>query len=263
MKIPLDPGSSAIFFRFLCGLTVALALVPEAVAFALAAGLPPDVGLNSAWIISVVTALFGGRPAMICGATGSLAVLVPETVQQEHGKVLLFYAVILMGIIEIFLGLINVGTLATWSNGQGPRVKLIPVPVMIGFCNGLALVIGLAQISNFKDPHYLHAASPESSLSGRRLGAFHAFQDGVPFIHGEEAGLAALITVLAFVVSLWLPRLSTRVPSALIAILVGTAFEWAIVRRAPKTMGALGKVGKCPKLVSFEEIHPPSFHRSG
>eukprot|EP00435_Cladocopium_sp_Y103_P039903 s2046_g10.t1 len=231
--------------EFLCGLTVALALVPEAVAFALAAGLPPDVGLNSAWIISVVTALFGGRPAMICGATGSLAVLVPETVQQEHGKVLLFYAVILMGIIEIFLGLINVGTL----------VKLIPVPVMIGFCNGLALVIGLAQISNFKDPSYLHG----TETSGRRLGAFHAFRDGVPFIHGEEAGLAALITVLAFVVSLWLPRLSTRVPSALIAILVGTAFEWAIVRAALHSatpiVGDIADKSVYPNLFWFNDIY--------
>eukprot|EP00913_Durusdinium_trenchii_P023524 g22101.t1 len=176
--------------EFLCGLTVALALVPEAVAFALAAGLPPDVGLNSAWIISVITALFGGRPAMICGATGSLAVLVPGTVQMPHGKVLLFYAVIVMGIIEILLGLLSVGTL----------VKLIPVPVMIGFCNGLALVIGLAQISNFKDR--------------------------------QEAIFAAIITVLSFCVSLWLPKLSTRVPSALVAIIVGIIFEWAIVRPA-------------------------------
>lgn len=218
--------------EFLCGLTVALALVPEAVAFALAAGLPPDVGLNSAWIISVITALFGGRPAMICGATGSLAVLVPGTVQMPHGKVLLFYAVIVMGIIEILLGLLSVGTL----------VKLIPVPVMIGFCNGLALVIGLAQISNFKDPACFggkcgeHAADASAasatSAAARRLDAFHAFTDPTPFIHGEEAIFAAIITVLSFCVSLWLPKLSTRVPSALVAIIVGIIFEWAIVRPA-------------------------------
>ncbi|CAJ1326862.1 unnamed protein product [Effrenium voratum] len=200
----------------LCGLTVALALVPEAIAFALAAGLPPDVGLNSAWIIAVVTAIFGGRPAMICGATGSLAVLVPGTVAMPHGKELLFYAVMVMGVLEMVLGVLQVGTL----------VKLIPVPVMIGFCNGLALVIGLAQFSNFKDPKALDMSHGE----GRRLDAFHAFTDGAPFIQGQEAIFAAIITVLAFAVSMWLPKLSTRVPSALVAIVAGTAFEWAITR---------------------------------
>ncbi|CAJ1373017.1 unnamed protein product, partial [Effrenium voratum] len=202
--------------EILCGLTVALALVPEAIAFALAAGLPPDVGLNSAWIIAVVTAIFGGRPAMICGATGSLAVLVPGTVAMPHGKELLFYAVMVMGVLEMVLGVLQVGTL----------VKLIPVPVMIGFCNGLALVIGLAQFSNFKDPKALDMSHGE----GRRLDAFHAFTDGAPFIQGQEAIFAAIITVLAFAVSMWLPKLSTRVPSALVAIVAGTAFEWAITR---------------------------------
>jgi len=239
--------------EFLCGLTVALALVPEAVAFALAAGLPPDVGLNSAWIISVVTAIFGGRPAMICGATGSLAVLVPETVQQEHGKVLLFYAVILMGFIEIILALLSVGTL----------VKLIPVPVMIGFCNGLALVIGLAQLSNFKDPAYLHTAA----TSARRLDAFHAFKDGVPFIHGEEALMAGIITVISFVVSLYLPKLSTRVPSALVAILVGTAFEWAIVRAALHSttpiVGDIANKSEYPSLFWFNDIYQDAPPLSG
>jgi len=201
----------------------------------------------------VVTAIFGGRPAMICGATGSLAVLVPETVQQEHGKVLLFYAVILMGFIEIILALLSVGTL----------VKLIPVPVMIGFCNGLALVIGLAQLSNFKDPAYLHTAA----TSARRLDAFHAFKDGVPFIHGEEALMAGIITVISFVVSLYLPKLSTRVPSALVAILVGTAFEWAIVRAALHSttpiVGDIANKSEYPSLFWFNDIYQDAPPLSG
>jgi len=127
--------------EILCGITVALALVPEAVAFALAGGLEPSIGLNSAWIVAIFTGVLGGRPAMICGATGSLAVLLGTTVK-EYGKEYLFYAVILMGAIEIVLGFLQVGTL----------VKLIPSPVMMGFCNGLALVIGLAQFSNYKIP---------------------------------------------------------------------------------------------------------------
>ena len=235
----------------LCGLTVALALVPEAVAFALAAGLPPDIGLNSAWIIAVFTAIFGGRPGMICGATGSLAVLVPGMVSQDHGKELLFYAVIIMGILEIILGLLSVGTL----------VKLIPVPVMIGFCNGLALVIGLAQISNFKDPAKLHA--PE----GRRLDAFHAFTDDVPFIQGKVGLFAGLITFLSFCVSMFLPKLSTRVPSALVAIIIGTAFEWAIARAAFHTetpiVGDIASKCDFPMLFWFNSNYPspPAFNK--
>lgn len=190
---------------------------------------------------------------MICGATGSLAVLVPETVQQEHGKVHLFYAVILMGFIEIILGLLNVGTL----------VKLIPVPVMIGFCNGLALVIGLAQLSNFKDPTYAHTAA----TSARRLDAFHAFKDEVPFIHGEEALMAGIITVISFVVSLYLPKLSTRVPSALVAILVGTAFEWAIVRAALHSstpiVGDIASKSEYPSLFWFNDIYQDAPPLSG
>jgi len=106
----------------------------------------------------------------------------------------------------------------------------------------LALVIGLAQISNFKDPACFggkcgeHAADASAasatSAAARRLDAFHAFTDPTPFIHGEEAIFAAIITVLSFCVSLWLPKLSTRVPSALVAIIVGIIFEWAIVRPA-------------------------------
>merc|ERR1712060_699130 len=115
----------------LSGVTVSLALVPEAVAFA----------LSSALIVSLLTSVLGGRPAMVSGATGALAVLVPELVA-DRGVEYLFLAVILMGIIEIVLGLLRVGSL----------VKLIPAPVMIGFCNGLALVIGFAQFTQFKDP---------------------------------------------------------------------------------------------------------------
>merc|ERR1719343_1865181 len=157
----------------LSGVTVALALVPEAVAFALSSGLTPSMGLHSAWIVSLTASILGGRPAMVSGATGALAVLVPELVA-DRGVEYLFLAVILMGLIEIVLGLLRVGSL----------VKLIPAPVMIGFCNGLALVIGFAQFTQFKVPSQ---KVPESGGVERRLGAFEAFQGGDSFIRGPEA----------------------------------------------------------------------------
>merc|ERR1719436_1917343 len=132
---------ASVGLEILSGVTVSLALVPEAVAFALSSGLTPSIGLHSAWIVSLLSSVLGGRPAMVSGATGALAVLVPELVK-DKGVEDLFLAVILMGLIEIALGLLRVGSL----------VKLIPAPVMIGFCNGLALVIGFAQFNQFKVP---------------------------------------------------------------------------------------------------------------
>jgi len=208
--------------ELLCGITVALALVPEAVAFALAAGLTPSIGLHSAWVIAFVTAILGGRPAMICGATGSLAVLIQDGL---HGNPVeyLFVAVILMGFIEIVLGLLQVGSL----------VKLIPAPVMIGFCNGLALVIGLAQFSNYHDVEKMKAMQSAAVEGGaRRLGAFDAFKEGSVFIQGEEAVFAGIVTAVAFSVCMFLPKLTKKVPSALIAIIMGTVIEWAVVRAA-------------------------------
>eukprot|EP00933_Yihiella_yeosuensis_P004019 TRINITY_DN10773_c0_g1_i1.p1 TRINITY_DN10773_c0_g1~~TRINITY_DN10773_c0_g1_i1.p1 ORF type:complete len:689 (+),score=100.87 TRINITY_DN10773_c0_g1_i1:163-2067(+) len=199
----------------LCGITVALALVPEAVAFALSAGLTPSIGLHSAWIISVFTAVLGGRPAMICGAAGSIAVLIGDIVR-DKGVEYLFYAVILMGIVQIVLGLVRVGAL----------VKLIPLPVMIGFCNGLALVTGLAQFDNFKVPHH------KRDGVARRLGSFHAFTEDTPWLSGREAIFAGLITAISFFVCLLLPKLTKRIPSALVAIVSSTVVEWAIVRAA-------------------------------
>jgi SulP family sulfate permease len=125
----------------LSGLTVALALVPEAVAFAFVAGVHPLVGLYAAFMVGLITAIFGGRPGMISGATGALAVVMVALVAQ-HGVEYLFATVVLMGILQVIAGVMH------W----GKFIRLVPHPVMLGFVNGLAIVIFLAQMSQFKVP---------------------------------------------------------------------------------------------------------------
>ncbi|MEE4208089.1 MAG: SulP family inorganic anion transporter [Parvularcula sp.] len=125
----------------LAGLTVALALVPEAIAFAFVAGVHPLVGLYAAFIVGLVTALVGGRPGMISGATGALAVVMVELVS-THGVQYLFATVVLMGSLQLIAGVLR------W----GKFIRMVPYPVMLGFVNGLAIVIGLAQLEQFKLP---------------------------------------------------------------------------------------------------------------
>jgi SulP family sulfate permease len=132
---------SRLRIELLSGLTVALALVPEAVAFAFVAGVNPLVGLYAAFIVGLITALFGGRPGMISGATGALAVVMVALVAQ-HGLEYLLATVVLMGLLQIFAGVMQ------W----GKFIRLVPHPVMLGFVNGLAIVIFLAQMTQFKVP---------------------------------------------------------------------------------------------------------------
>ena len=133
----------------LSGMTVALALVPEAVAFAFVAGVDPLVGLYAAFMVGLITSIFGGRPGMISGATGALAVVMVSLVAEGNamgaadenlGLYYLFATVILMGIIQISAGVLKLGKF----------VRLIPHPVMMGFVNGLAIVIFLSQLGMFK-----------------------------------------------------------------------------------------------------------------
>lgn len=139
-----DPGStdftpSRVKTEVLSGLTVALALVPEAVAFSFVAGVHPLVGLYAAFIVGLITAIFGGRAGMISGATGALAVVMVALVA-KHGVEYLFATVVLMGILQIFAGIFHLGKF----------IRLVPHPVMLGFVNGLAIVIFLAQLTQFQ-----------------------------------------------------------------------------------------------------------------
>jgi len=136
----------------LSGLTVALALVPEAVAFAFVCGVPPLVGLYAAFIISLMTSALGGRPGMISGATGAVAVVVVALVK-DHGMQYLFATVILAGLLQMAAGVLRLGKF----------IRLVPEAVMFGFVNGLALVIFLAQKSSFQNP--IEAADGSTTMS--------------------------------------------------------------------------------------------------
>jgi len=177
----------------LSGLTVALALVPEAVAFAFVAGVHPLVGLYAAFMVGLITALFGGRPGMISGATGALAVVMVALVAQ-HGVEYLFATVVLMGLIQIFAGVMQ------W----GKFIRLVPHPVMLGFVNGLAIVIFLAQLTQFKVP-----GTAEASGHGMAGGDWLS---GLPlYLMLGLVGLTMLI--------IWLsPRVTRIIPAPLAGI---------------------------------------------
>lgn len=126
--------------EILSGITVALALVPEAVAFALIAGLSPLTGLYAAFVMGLVTSILGGRPGMISGATGAIAVVMVLLVK-DHGVEYVFATVILAGIIQMAAGFLKLGKF----------MRLVPMPVIYGFVNGLAVVIFMSQLPSFQD----------------------------------------------------------------------------------------------------------------
>jgi len=174
----------------LSGLTVALALVPEAVAFAFVAGVAPLVGLYAAAIVGFITAAFGGRPGMISGATGALAVVMVALVA-NHGVEYLFATVILMGIIQILAGVLHLGKF----------IRIVPYPVMLGFVNGLAIVIFLAQLGQFKVPDA---------------------QGVLVWMQGSELAIMLGLVVLTMAIIQFLPKLTTAIPSSLAAIVFVT-----------------------------------------
>jgi sulfate permease, SulP family len=181
--------------ELLSGLTVALALVPEAVAFAFVAGVHPLVGLYAAFLVGLITALFGGRPGMISGATGALAVVMVALVAQ-HGVEYLFATVILMGLIQVFAGVMQ------W----GKFIRLVPHPVMLGFVNGLAIVIFLAQLSQFKVPGTQDDAGGGHGMTGGE------------WLSGQPLYLM-LALVAATMAIIWVtPKLTRAIPAPLAGI---------------------------------------------
>ncbi|WP_105259137.1 SulP family inorganic anion transporter [Pseudoalteromonas sp. T1lg88] len=186
----LSKAPSSAKNDILSGLTVALALVPEAVAFAFVAQVDPLVGLYAAFIVGLITSLIGGRPGMISGATGALAVVMTSLVI-THGVEYLFATVLLMGILQILAGVFKLGKF----------IRMVPHPVMLGFVNGLAIVIFLAQLGQFKV-----------------LG-----DDGqMNWMQGELLYTMLGLVALTMAIIHFLPKLTTAIPSSLAAILVVT-----------------------------------------
>lgn len=171
----------------LSGLTVALALVPEAVAFAFVAGVSPIIGLYSAFFLGLITAVLGGRPGMISGATGAMAVVVVSLIA-IHGIEYLFPTVMLCGLIQICVGLARMGKF----------IRMVPHSVMLGFVNGLAIVIGMAQLGSFK------VVDAEGTVS---------------FLRGPALWIMLALVALTMAIIWLLPKLTKAVPASLVAIL--------------------------------------------
>lgn len=169
--------------EILSGLTVALALIPEAVAFALIAGLSPLTGLYAAFVMGLVTSILGGRPGMISGATGAVAVVI-ASLALSHGVEYVFATVVLVGIIQFAAGLLRLGKL----------MRLVPHPVIFGFVNGLAIIIFMSQLEQFKDGSGAWLAGPPLFIL---LG----------------------LTLLTMLIIWGLPKLSKAIPASLVAIL--------------------------------------------
>ncbi|MEN8168839.1 MAG: SulP family inorganic anion transporter [Pseudomonadota bacterium] len=220
-----------MFFSFKCddqgcpkndilsGLTVALALVPEAVAFAFVAGVGPLVGLYAAFMVGLITAVFGGRPGMISGATGALAVVMVALVAQ-HGVEYLFAAVVLMGIIQVSVGLLKMGKF----------IRMVPHPVMLGFVNGLAIVIFLAQLQSFQ-------VKDAEGIS--------------QWLEGMPLWLMLGLVALTMAIIQYLPRLTKAIPSSLAAIIVVTLIVIGLGLES-RTVGDMASIAG-----GFPEFHIP------
>ena len=197
-------ASRVISYRndLLSGLTVALALVPEAVAFAFVAGVDPLVGLYAAFMVGLITACIGGRPGMISGATGALAVVMVSLVA-DHGVQYLFMTVVLMGFLQILAGVFKLGKF----------IRMVPHPVMLGFVNGLAIVIFLAQLSQFGvagEPGWLEGTSMQGSIID------------VAWMTGEALYTLLGLIFLTMAIIHLLPRFTKALPSSLVAIVTVT-----------------------------------------
>ncbi len=205
--------------ELLSGLTVALALIPEAVAFSIIAGVPPLSGLYAAFIIGLIASLLGGRPGMISGATGAIAVVVAPLVR-DHGFEYLLAAVVLMGVIQILAGILRLGKF----------IRLVPHPVMYGFVNGLAIVIFMAQLEQFT----------VLSENGEKV-----WLSGMPLY--SMLGLVALTMCIIH----FLPKLTRAVPSSLVAIVTVSAIVLGLGIET-KTVGDIASISG-----GFPSFHIP------
>lgn len=195
--------------NILSGLTVALAMVPEAIAFALVAHVSPLTGLYAAFIVALITSLLGGRPGMVSGATGALAVVMVSLVV-THGVEYLFASVVVMGLLQILFAAAKLGKF----------IRMVPYPVMLGFVNGLAIVIFLAQFGHFK------IAGTDGTLR---------------WMHGAALYTMLALIALTMAIIYLLPRLTQAVPATLVGILAVSGLV-AGLGLTTKTVGDLGSI---------------------
>jgi SulP family sulfate permease len=206
----------------LSGLTVALALVPEAVAFAFVAGIDPLVGLYGAFMMGLITSVFGGRPGMISGATGAMAVVMVSLIKEGNligsemtvphyslGLQYLFLTLLLVGLIQISAGVFKLGKF----------VRLIPHSVMMGFVNGLAIVIFLSQLDMFK--------KFKLDDSGNRI--INNGEYVKEWLTGSTMGIMVALVLLTMAIMYFLPKITKKIPSALTAIIVVSAIGIALL----------------------------------
>ncbi len=222
------PGKMCVKNDVLSGLTVALALVPEAVAFAFVAGVDPIVGLYGAFMMGLITAIFGGRPGMISGATGAMAVVMVSLVSL-HGVEYLFAAIILTGLIQMSAGLFKLGKF----------IQLVPFPVMLGFVNGLAIVIFLAQLQQFK---VIGTSGELEWMTGQPLYIM--------------LGLIALTMAIIY----FLPKLTVAVPASLAAIIIITLIVIGLDLDSRSVVDVLRDMSGDPQATiagSFPTLHIP------
>jgi len=216
------PQSGSLKNDILSGVTVSLALVPEAIAFAFVAGVSPLIGLYSAFFIGLISAVFGGRPGMISGATGAMAVVVVSLVAM-HGIEYLFPTVILCGLLQIAIGIGRLGKL----------IRMVPHSVMLGFVNGLAIVIGLAQLSSF-----------QTIRNGE-----------LAFVQGPQLWLMLGLIGLTMAIIWILPKLTRAVPASLVAILSVTLIAIVVNSNSSSEMNTVATVGDMLRTNSLAASH--------
>ncbi|CAM2883087.1 SulP family inorganic anion transporter [Flavobacterium frigoris] len=173
--------------EILAGLTVAMTMIPESLSFAILAGFPPLVGLYAAFIMGLVTAVFGGRPGMVSGGAGA-TVIVLIALMKSNGLEYVFAAVALAGVIQILIGLFKLGKF----------IRLVPQPVMFGFVNGLAIIIFMSQLEQFK-----------TIVNGESV-----------WLSGSPMFIMTGLVALTIAIVIFLPKVTKAVPASLVAIIV-------------------------------------------
>ena len=183
--------------EILAGLTVAMTMIPESLSFAILAGFPPLVGLYGAFIMGLITAVLGGRPGLVSGGAGA-TVIVLIALMNSHGLEYVFAAVVMAGVIQLFVGVLKLGKF----------IRLVPQPVMFGFVNGLAVIIFMSQLDQFK-----------IKIDGQK-----------EWLTGSPMLIMAGLVALTIAIILLFPKITKAVPASLVAIIVvfGVVFAFNI-----------------------------------